>query len=153
MDRFWSKVDKTDGCWNWLAAKFHHGYGCFGVKQTNGKYKICYAHRVSYELKNGPIPDGMNVLHSCDNRACVNPAHLSVGTQAENVADAARKGRMKSAPMYGEKNPGAKLTEEEVKKIRAIGKSKSQAAIARDFGVTQTLIGHVLRRSIWRHVP
>lgn len=152
MDRFWAKVDRTDSCWNWTAARFHHGYGCFGVKQSNGKFKIKYAHRVSYELCIGKIPPGMNVLHSCDNRGCVNPAHLFIGTQADNVADAVQKGRMRTKPRYGESNPYAKLTEGAVRAIREVGRSVSQQQLAERYGVSQTLIGHVLRRTIWRHV-
>jgi hypothetical protein len=152
MDRFWSKVEKTDSCWNWTASKFHHGYGSFGVKQPTGKYKIHYAHRVSYVIEHGSITDGLCVLHSCDNRACVNPAHLWLGTQAQNVADAVAKGRMRTTPRYGESNSYSKLTEADVIAIRKIGSSRPQATIAKEFGVTQSLIGYVIRRTIWKHV-
>ena len=79
-DRFWSKVDKTDSCWNWTACKSLHGYGGF---QLNDKWRI--AHRVSYEDKNGKIPEGIVIDHLCKNKSCVNPVHLEAVTQKENI--------------------------------------------------------------------
>lgn len=89
MERFFSKVDKTENCWNWIAAKRYKGYGCFRI---NGK--LVDSHRVSWVIHNGAIPDGLFVLHTCDNRLCVNPAHLFLGTNYDNVQDCIRKGRM-----------------------------------------------------------
>ena len=96
-ERFWSKVDKSGDCWVWTAAvvgsrnpKFDHvgGYGVFGIGR-----KVYRAHRVSWEMAHGPIPDGMLVCHSCDNRGCVRPSHLFLGDQADNVRDMDSKGR------------------------------------------------------------
>jgi len=94
MDRFWSKADikGPDDCWNWLSATNGHGYGRF--RDTSGS--MLGAHRVSYELTFGKIPDDMIVVHLCDNRLCVNPRHLMVATQQENLIDMTRKGRGKN---------------------------------------------------------
>ena len=88
IQRFWSKVDKRGACWNWTASRMVSGYG---VLKFRGR--TCGAHRVAYELTHGPIPDGMVVMHSCDNPSCVNPAHLSLGTICDNMRDMYAKGR------------------------------------------------------------
>ena len=88
MDRFWDKVDKTGECWIWTASKNKKGYGRFGFGS-----RAQLAHRVSWLLSNGEIPDGMLACHTCDNPPCVNPSHLWLGTQKDNVVDMSSKGR------------------------------------------------------------
>lgn len=93
--RFLSKFDKGSGCWLWKAGKFHHGYGMFNLgRDYRGKQHTTYAHRVAYVLEHGDIPAGMVVMHTCDVTSCVNPAHLKLGTQRENIRDASAKGRL-----------------------------------------------------------
>lgn len=89
VGRFEKKIDKTKGCWNWIGAKHRQGYGNFGVK---GKIKL--SHRVSWEIYVGKIPKDMCVCHKCDNPSCVNPDHLFLGSQYENVQDCKKKGRL-----------------------------------------------------------
>jgi len=119
--------------------------------------KVGKAHRISYELNVGPIPDGLNVLHHCDNPPCVNPAHLWVGTHADNVADKVAKGRqrwgMSGYGRHGETHPTAKLTEEQAVEARALyGAGVSQAEIAGRFGVSQPTIFGLVSGRTWKHL-
>lgn len=91
-DRFWAKVDRSGECWLWTASVRRDGYGNFNRGSGDGWVS---AHRFSYELHHGPIPARLLVLHSCDNRRCVNPSHLSLGTHRDNTRDAITKGRFR----------------------------------------------------------
>ncbi len=94
---FWAKVNKSSGaCWFWTVALHGSGYGIFGIGKTTYR-----AHRISWTLKRGPIPKGLFVLHKCDVRACVNPSHLFLGTNQDNVNDMIRKGRNSAPPSMG----------------------------------------------------
>lgn len=131
-------------CWEWMRGRNQFGYG---QKWRNGRTN--YAHRVTWEAFFGAIPEGMYVLHACDNRPCCNPGHLFLGTYADNNADKAAKGR---APL-GEALPVSKLTETDVLEIRAWRASgETLKALASVYGVTPEAIGHVVRRRAWRHV-
>lgn len=137
MKRFWNKVHKTldDQCWNWTAAFKENGYGTLRMKR-NGKWRMSYAHRVSWELAEGDIPDGLYVCHSCDNRACVNPSHLWLGTHQQNQQDMAKKGRVFS--------PAKKLTDEQVRLIREeLSLGNRQVDIAARYGVQRSHVSRI----------
>jgi hypothetical protein len=110
-----------------------------------------HAHRVSWELANGPIPEGLLVCHRCDNPPCVNPAHLFLGTQADNLADRDAKGR--AVYRRGSKNGAAKLTEESVRHIRRrLKEGELQKTLAAEYGVSQSLIAQIRKGQVWGHV-
>jgi hypothetical protein len=99
QERFWAKVQKGDGCWLWTGGKFRRGYGAFKRRGPDGRFQQQKAHRVSYEWLVGPVPDGLCVLHTCDNPPCVNPAHLFLGTNLDNSEDRRVKGRSRNGYM------------------------------------------------------
>jgi len=147
--RFWSHVEKTDGCWLWTAARFRQGYGEFHVGGKKGH--LVYAHRYSWELAYGPIPEGADILHRCDNPPCVRPDHLWAGTHAENMADMVAKGRSDTA--RGSANGNSRLTEADIPRIRALAaEGWSQRRIAREFGVTRGPIQAILCGRAWRQM-
>lgn len=153
--RFWSKVEKTPSCWLWTATKLTSGFP-YGMIGTDGTNKL--AHRVSYELAYGGIPEGMNVLHHCDNPSCVRPDHLFLGTQKENAHDMARKGRRRGGfdtiNQDGERNRQAKVTTDMVRAIRrryAQG-DVYQAQLALEYGVSVTTVSQIISRKRWRHI-
>jgi len=148
-ERFWAKVNKTDACWEWTAASQPKGYGRFKV---NGR--LVGAHRFSYELHYGPIPEGLWVLHRCDNPKCVNPEHLFLGTRSDNMFDCARKDRLAvhNAPL-GERHPRAKLMNKDILDIRqSYREGCIQKELALGYGVSRQLISQVVTRRIWKHV-
>lgn len=158
---FWMQVDKRgDGeCWPWIGwgrRRNHAWYGVLSVSVDREEARYAslqqplLAHRVVWELTHGPVPDGRCVLHRCDNPPCCNPAHLFVGTKGDNIRDAAAKGRA----VVGEKNPFAKLTEEDVREIRRlyVPRKMSCRKLAKMFDCDPTTISLIIRRVRWAHV-
>jgi hypothetical protein len=135
IERFWEKVEKTEGCWNWTAAK-KHGYG--SVK-WGGRMRI--AHRIAFEIECGSIPEGMQVCHHCDNPACVRPSHLFLGTQKDNMRDMIVKGRQA-------RPPATKLTWADAQVIReAPGLHRE---IAARFGISRPTVSEIKAGSYWK---
>jgi hypothetical protein len=148
VERFWAKVEKTDGCWLWRGARTPAGYGELRV---DGRPQ--YSHRLSWEMHNGAIPAGMFVCHKCDVRLCVNPTHLFLGTHAENMADMFAKGRQPKVNVRGKRNPCARLTQEDADLIRLTAETLpvSKSAIARAYGVTVQNICRILKGETWNY--
>lgn len=168
-----------DECWTWPGSvNPGTGYGQLS-EWRDGERTVYTAHRVSFEASVGPIPDGMSVLHRCDNRACFNPRHLFTGTQRDNVLDMVAKGRQRSVPaavhwsaLHPERVPRgdahhlrragtdclprgeacghAKVTEQDVRAIRA--SDETLAVLASRFGVSQVAVSKIRRGLTWRHV-
>jgi hypothetical protein len=164
MPLFWSKVDQSggpDACWTWTLGRDKDGYGLTKVNR-----KTTRAHRVAWALANGPIPDGLWVLHECDNPPCCNPRHLWLGTVVDNGADKAAKGRTvapcgerhgsRTHPervLRGSSQPCSKLTEADIPLIRAaLARGESRSVIGSRFGVSRGAIGSIAIGKNWRHV-
>lgn len=153
-DRFWAKVDKSGNCWIWKGALMPQGYGGFYLDSTRRRG---YAHRASWEITNGQIPPGMSILHSCDNRKCVNPSHLRIGTQRDNVYDMLSKGRFNGRfknIQIGTDNPASVLCNEDIAAIRACyctGRF-GYRRLGSMFGVTPIAIKKIILRQTWKHV-
>jgi len=149
-ERFWNKVDirGIDECWEWLGGKTGSGYGA--IRRGRKREGMELAHRAAWTLVNGDIPDKMQVCHHCDNKGCVNPLHLFLGTQADNVSDMVRKRRQNK----GENHGRAKLTRDQVIAIREeyAGGGISQRKLAARYHVDRALIWGILSRKLWRHV-
>jgi hypothetical protein len=141
---FWSKIDKRgpDDCWEWQASRSRKGYGIAPLG-----HKSRSAHRVAWEITYGPIPDGLHVLHTCDNPACCNCAHLFLGTNADNVADRVHKGRGHK----GQNHTRAKFTENQIRAIRVFAKNNkiNQSEIAKQYGVNNATISRIVNRGRW----
>jgi hypothetical protein len=146
LKRFWSKVDKQgkDECWNWLAPRTYYGYG-----QVNYEGRPHIASRMSWRIHNGEIPSELCVLHHCDNRICVNPDHLFLGTRTDNMVDKCQKGRHPK----GEDAWNCKLTEDAVRVIRIyVECGMSHTEMARHLGLSRTTIRDAVSGKNWSHV-
>jgi hypothetical protein len=158
ISRFWVKVDKNtaDQCWNWKGCITSGGYGGFRFHAKDGEMG---AHRASWIINFGDIPDGMWVLHRCDNRKCVNPNHLFLGTHQDNVDDMMTKGRGHWRFLYGEDHPqhgtkhwSNKLSEDDVRNIREMKASGKYTlrGLAKMFHVTHGCINNICQGRKWK---
>jgi hypothetical protein len=168
-ERFLEKINKNapNGCWEWIGYISPNGYGNFYVEGS------VYSHRFSYEFFKGPIPKGKMVCHTCDNRRCVNPDHLWLGTHTDNMRDAIAKGRLnprklnqprgdehgmrkhpeRANPKFGSEHSHAKLTEEIVSEVRKrYIKGERVADMAREYGIHSVTMRDSIRRKTWKHV-
>ena len=142
-ERFWAKVRKTPTCWIWTAA-LDDGYGQFWYDG-----RMVRAHRFAYELVIVPIPDGLEPDHLCENTACVNPDHLFLGTNADNIQDMVNKGRAQR----GESHTQAIFTDDDVRNIRKLhAAGVSQSELGRRYGTHAATISKITRRKTWKHV-
>lgn len=150
-ERFWHKVEKSDGCWKWIGPRTGKGYGVISGEtvETNKRSKMLLAHRVSYQLANGDLTDVDFVLHSCDNPQCVNPAHLRKGTQSENIKEAIEKGRKFNPRASGANHPQSKLTLEQARYIKA-HPEKRLIDLAEEFGLSPNCIRGVRIGRTWK---
>jgi len=164
FDRFFAKVVKSDSCWLWAGCKDRKGYGKFSVghsKNPDGSRRnsMVSAHRFSYELAHGPIPSndqhhGVCVLHKCDTPACVNPDHLFLGTNTDNVKDMDAKGRRVVVAKRGEAHANSVLNEMQVREIVRLHRvdKVTQIQLSKDYGVCGATINHIFTGRLWGHL-
>jgi hypothetical protein len=146
--RFWRHVaadESADGCWEWQAVRTRNGYGNF--KRATATGRMVMAHRMAWELTHGAPTPGLDVCHRCDNRGCVRPSHLFLGTHRENMADAVAKRRMRRGEEHGQ----SKLTHAQVAEVRQLAaRGESLAALGRRFNVSASAVRKVLRGETWK---
>lgn len=154
-ERLESRLNKSapNGCWEYMGTRMPRGYGQIG-KGGKGTGNF-YAHRAAWMCWRGPIPEGMDVCHKCDNPPCCNPDHLFIGTRSDNMRDCVKKGRFVVGDrLRGTANPNTKLSEDQVREIRfiyAIG-GASQSQLARQFGTGQNHVSRIIRREAWENL-
>lgn len=148
IEKFWFQVNKTESCWNWKASKDGGGYGIC----VTHKYGRDKAHRISYKEFYGRIPEGMFVCHTCDNPACVNPQHLFLGTNQDNINDKVIKNRQ--SRLYGKANGRATMSKESVIALRddySSGKYSYRDLVIK-YGIKQTQVARIIKRESWSWV-
>jgi len=147
-DRFWSKVQKGEGCWEWTGSRHKFGYGWLHL---NGA--TCTAHRISWTIHNGEIPAGLCVRHTCDNPGCVNPGHLLLGTKKDNTQDMMARGRHRPPRLKGEDHHEGKLSNAKVILLRRLLRNgMTTYQTARMLGVSQPTVSDVKAGRTWRHI-
>jgi predicted XRE-type DNA-binding protein len=145
-ERFFNKVNKTHSCWEWTAGKDRYGYGSIRINN-----KVLRTHRVSYQLHYGDFDIALFVCHKCDNKKCVNPEHLFLGTHQDNMTDKVNKGKQPN--LIGKNNPNTKLTEDnviQIKKLLFVG--MKQREIAQKYNVSQNQISQIKNNKAWKHI-
>lgn len=162
IDAFWEKIDKSPGlgpkgtCWEWRGGLTEYGYGNFAQSRKvikDPKKRNIAAHIYSYRISKGEVPKGLCVCHECDNRLCVNPDHLWLGTLQDNIADREAKGRGNPGIVLGESNGSAKLTTDQVKQIKNLLEyGATYAELGRRFGVSAPIISRIHKGTLWGHV-
>jgi hypothetical protein len=154
MDGLWNKIAKAgpDECWVWTGAVSSGRDGKPGYGHLTVKRKNCRAHRLVWASTHGKIPEGLSVCHKCDNTLCCNPAHLFLGTHAENMKDKSLKLRVKAMP--GSTNPIAKLSETDIPRIHKLRQQGyGYREIAEQYAVSTGLVSAILGSRAWKHVP
>jgi hypothetical protein len=156
-ERFFEKVwpEPNSGCWLWAAAANQQGYGMFNERWDNELKKsiVVLAHRFSFKMANKDFDGRLQVLHRCDNPACVNPDHLFAGLPADNVADMDRKGRRVNKPLTGSQHPNSKITETDVKRMFEMRQQgMTQKQIGDSFGISQVQVGNIIRKDQWKQI-
>ena len=146
LESWWGNVVKTDSCWMWCGNRHLKGYGQF--KLPGYPYRV---HRASWEIHYGKIPNGLHVLHRCDNPGCVNPEHLFLGTHADNMKDCSTKGRIAVPDQRGEAHSGHKLTLNSVKEIKRLLGTKSHSELGKLFNISRSVITRISLGKLWPH--
>ena len=151
IKRFWSKVDikSEDECWTWKDSTVPRGYGHISIES-----RPYYAHRISYCISYGDIPDGLLICHKCNNRSCVNPKHLYAGTSKDNIRDSINAGTFSEFPHFrGDNSPTSKLTSIQVLQIRdLIDAGVRHKDIAKQFNIGRSTVTGIHNKLIWKHL-
>lgn len=156
-ERFWAKVSRGDGCWEWTGHRNHQGYGLL-YTGPRGSSRQEFAHRVAWELEHGPIPADRTICHHCDNPPCVRPDHIYLGSPATNAHDRDSRGRHEGIHFgggvaRGEIHGKAKLTETQVRTIRERrANGERLVVLAAEYGLTHAGISAIVMRRTWRHI-
>jgi hypothetical protein len=149
-DRYWKFAVKTEGCWGWNGSTDENGYGRVSAYTDDDRWVPHLAHRISWELHNGPIPDGLLVLHQCDNPPCSRPDHLFLGNQLDNMQDCVSKGRRPR----GEQSHTAKVTEAQVieMRLRFAAGERNYSKLGREYGISGGQVRAIILKERWSHV-